>query len=85
MRRVSIIAAVLAVLAVPVSSGVWAEDLAPAAPPPDLDRYVARAMQAFGAPGMSLAIVQSGKTLVAKGYGVRSIATRAPVTAGHST
>ena len=81
MRRVSIIAAVLAVLAVPVSSGVWAEDLAPAAPPPDLDRYVARAMQAFGAPGMSLAIVQSGKTLVAKGYGVRSIATRAPVTA----
>ena len=57
-----------------------AASTAPAAPPPDLDRYVARAMQAFGAPGLSLAIVQDGKTVVAKGYGVRSISTRAPVT-----
>jgi len=38
-------------------------------------------MHAFGAPGLSLAIVQNGKTVLAKGYGVRSIATRAPVTA----
>jgi CubicO group peptidase (beta-lactamase class C family) len=52
-----------------------------AGPPPHLDAYVARAMQAFGAPGLSLAIVANGKTLIAKGYGVRSIATRAPVTA----
>lgn len=50
------------------------------APPPDIDHYVARAMQAFGAPGLSLAIVQDGKTVIAKGYGVRSIATRDPVT-----
>jgi CubicO group peptidase (beta-lactamase class C family) len=49
-------------------------------PPPNLDHYVARAMQAFGEPGLSLAIVQNGKTVIAKGYGVRSIATRAPVT-----
>lgn len=49
--------------------------------PPNLDRYVARAMRAFGEPGLSLAIVENGKTVVAKGYGVRSIATRAPVTA----
>jgi CubicO group peptidase (beta-lactamase class C family) len=48
--------------------------------PADLDRYVARAMQAFGEPGLSLAIVANGKTVVAKGYGVRSIASRAPVT-----
>jgi CubicO group peptidase (beta-lactamase class C family) len=52
-----------------------------AAPPPDLDRLVTQAMQAFGAPGLSLAIVENGRTVVAKGYGVRSIATRAPVTA----
>lgn len=52
-----------------------------AAVPPDLDQYVTKAMRAFGAPGLSLAIVQNGKTLVAKGYGVRSIATQAPVTA----
>jgi CubicO group peptidase (beta-lactamase class C family) len=50
-------------------------------PPPDLDQYVEQAMRAFGAPGLSLAIMQNGKTVVAKGYGVRSIATRAPVTA----
>jgi len=49
--------------------------------PADLNQYVAKAMAAFGAPGLSLAIVQDGKTLVAKGYGVRSIATRTPVTA----
>jgi CubicO group peptidase (beta-lactamase class C family) len=48
--------------------------------PPDLDPYVAKAMHAFGAPGLSLAIVQDGKTVLAKGYGIRSIATRAPVT-----
>lgn len=49
--------------------------------PADLDQYVAKAMRAFGEPGLSLAIVENGKTVVAKGYGVRSIATRAPVTA----
>ena len=49
--------------------------------PPNLDQYVAKAMRAFGEPGLSLAIVENGKTVVAKGYGVRSIATRAPVTA----
>jgi CubicO group peptidase (beta-lactamase class C family) len=54
---------------------------AQAASPPGLDQYVAKAMHTFGAPGLSLAIVQNGKTVVAKGYGVRSIATHAPVTA----
>jgi len=49
--------------------------------PSGLDPYVAKAMQTFGAPGLSLAIVQNGNTVVAKGYGVRSIATGAPVTA----
>lgn len=50
-----------------------------AAPPADLDAYVKKAMAAFGAPGLSLAIVEDGKTVVAKGYGVRSIKTRALV------
>jgi CubicO group peptidase (beta-lactamase class C family) len=49
-------------------------------PPPDLDRYVAHAMQAFGVPGLSLAIAENGKAVVSKGYGVRSILSRAPVT-----
>jgi CubicO group peptidase (beta-lactamase class C family) len=73
------------VAAFALASAVAAAGAAPtapsgSAPPPDLDRYVAHAMHAFGEPGLSLAIVQNGKTVVAKGYGVRSIATRAPVT-----
>jgi CubicO group peptidase (beta-lactamase class C family) len=46
---------------------------APAAPPADVDAYVAAAMKASGAPGFSLAIVEDGKTVVARGYGVRDI------------
>ncbi|HEX3431879.1 MAG TPA: serine hydrolase [Rhizomicrobium sp.] len=52
---------------------------APAAPPRDLDAFVAQAMKTFGPPGMSVAVVENGKTVLAKGYGVRSIATHAPV------
>jgi CubicO group peptidase (beta-lactamase class C family) len=65
-------------LAVPIAGA--AQMPTSMAAPSDIDHYVARAMQAFGAPGLSLAIVQDGKTVVAKGYGVRSIATREPVT-----
>jgi len=50
-----------------------------AAVPDDLDRFVAESMKTFGAPGVSVAIVEDGKTVLAKGYGVRSIVTRAPV------
>ncbi len=42
-----------------------------AAPPPDTDRYVQDAMAAFGAPGLALAIVEDGRTTLAKGYGIR--------------
>ena len=50
-----------------------------AAPPADLDAYVAKSMQTFGAPGMSVAVVEGGKVVFTKGYGIRSIATKAPV------
>ncbi|HEX7681369.1 MAG TPA: serine hydrolase, partial [Thermoanaerobaculia bacterium] len=50
-----------------------------ATPPADTDAYVGKAMSAFGAPGLSLAIVEDGHTVVARGYGVRSIMTKAPV------
>lgn len=52
-----------------------------AAPPPDLDAYVHGALQQFGAPGLSLAIVENGQVAVAKGYGVRSLDTGQPVDA----
>ena len=46
-----------------------------AAAPADTDAYVAHAMQTFGVPGLSLAIVENGGTALAKGYGVRKVGT----------
>jgi CubicO group peptidase (beta-lactamase class C family) len=74
-------AAALAVISAAPPAGAAQPAATETAPPPQLDQYVARAMSAFGEPGLSLAIVENGKTVIAKGYGVRSIATRAPVTA----
>jgi CubicO group peptidase (beta-lactamase class C family) len=50
-----------------------------AAPPADLDAFVAQSMKTFGPPGMTVAVVEDGKTVLAKGYGIRSIATNATV------
>jgi CubicO group peptidase (beta-lactamase class C family) len=47
--------------------------------PPDLDTYVARAMQTFEVPGMAVAVVKDGKVVVAKGYGVRKLGEPIPV------
>jgi CubicO group peptidase (beta-lactamase class C family) len=46
---------------------------AASAQPPDLDRWVARAMQTFDVPGIALAIVKDDGVVVAKGYGVRKL------------
>ena len=54
---------------------------AAAAPPTDLDAYVARALQTFGAPGMSVAVVEDGRVAVAKGYGVRKLGSPEPADA----
>ena len=47
--------------------------------PPDLDAYVARVMKEFQVPGLSVAIVKDGKTVLTKGYGVRKLNEPAPV------
>lgn len=52
-----------------------------AAPPGDLDAYVARALKTFGAPGMSVAVVENGRIAVAKGYGVRQLGSPEPADA----
>ena len=57
----------------------FAASAAAAAPPADLDAYVARALNTFGAPGMSVAVVQDGRVAVAKGYGVRRLGSKQPV------
>ncbi len=49
--------------------------------PPDLDGYVARVMQTFDVPGLSVSVVKDGKVVMAKGYGVRRMGESAPVDA----
>ncbi|HTP68928.1 MAG TPA: serine hydrolase [Dongiaceae bacterium] len=51
----------------------------PAAPPADLDDYVARSMKTFEVPGMAVAIVKDGKVVFSKGYGVRKLGDATPV------
>ena len=50
-------------------------------PPPDLDPWVARAMQTFEVPGLGLAIVKDDAAVLAKGYGVRKLGEPTPVDA----
>ena len=54
-----------------LTSAAYAQ--APVAPPPDLDAYVARVMRVFEVPGVSVAVVNNGQVVVAKGYGVRTL------------
>ena len=54
----------------------WAQT---AAPPADLDAYVASSKKTFEVPGMAVAIVKDGKIVVAKGYGVRKLGDPTPV------
>jgi len=55
------------------------QSVAQAAPPADLDAFVARSMKTFDVPGMAIAIVKNGKVVMAKGYGVRKMGESAPV------
>jgi CubicO group peptidase (beta-lactamase class C family) len=54
---------------------------APAAPPPDIDQWVARAMRTFEVPGLAVTIVKDDEVVLAKGYGVRKLGEATPVDA----
>jgi CubicO group peptidase (beta-lactamase class C family) len=60
---------------------VAAQPIARPLPPPDVDQWVARAMQTFEVPGIGLAIVKDDAVVLAKGYGVRKVGEPAPVDA----
>ena len=47
----------------------------------EFDRYAEAARQEWKVPGMSIAIVQDGKVILAKGYGVRELGKATPVDA----
>ncbi len=53
----------------------------PAVAPSDLDSYVARVMEAFEVPGVSVALVKDGQVLATRGYGVRRLGEAATVDA----
>ena len=46
-----------------------------------LDAYVRRMMKEYGVPGVGLALIENGTVRAVRGYGVRDVKTRAPVTA----
>src|SRR5436190_7415648 len=48
--------------------------------PPGLDNYMDSVLKLFEVPGISLTIVKDGKVLLAKGYGVKKIGEKIPVT-----
>ena len=50
-----------------------------AAPPTGLDARVAALRHSIGVPGMAIAIVEEGKTTLARGYGVRKLGVPTPV------
>lgn len=50
-------------------------------PPPGLDAYVARVLEAFAVPGAAVAIVKDGQVVLARGYGVRKLGEPAAVDA----
>jgi CubicO group peptidase (beta-lactamase class C family) len=65
----------LAILLAQVTAAPLAAQL-----PPDLDAFVARVLQEFATPGASIAVVRDGRTVLAKGYGVRRLGSPEPVT-----
>ena len=76
MRRC--FAVVLAVLV--ISAVLPARSATPALDTAKIDALVAKEMKAAGTPGVSIAIVQDGRIVYAKGYGFASLATRSPIT-----
>jgi CubicO group peptidase (beta-lactamase class C family) len=68
MKRLLALALLLS-LAMPA----WAE------PPADIAESVEALRQKIGAPGVSIAIVEDGKTTLARGWGVRKLGEAAPV------
>lgn len=79
MQRVARPSLVLALVIVGLSSFTSGAQEARPAPPPDLDAYVATVMKTFEVPGIALSIVKDGRTVLAKGYGVRRLGDPAAV------
>jgi len=62
-------------------AGALLSTSAAAAPPPGFEQRVEQLRKAFGVPGVTIAIVENGRTTLAHGWGVRDITTKVPVDA----
>ncbi|MEJ7557122.1 MAG: serine hydrolase [Pedobacter sp.] len=60
-------------------SSAFAQGKEPTRVPPELDAYISNVLKAFEVPGASVTIVQNGKVLLAKGYGVKKLNEPLPV------
>ncbi|WP_035560559.1 serine hydrolase [Hymenobacter sp. IS2118] len=72
----------LVALGLTLASPASAQLAAPPTAPLDIaavDAVVARTLKAFDVPGMAVAVVKDGQVVLSKGYGVSSLATKAPV------
>lgn len=47
--------------------------------PPDLDKYIQKVLQTFEVPGVAVGIVKDGRTILAKGYGIKKLGGKDPV------
>jgi CubicO group peptidase (beta-lactamase class C family) len=82
MRPALLATAVVAALSLSPLDALHAQSPSPQRSlPPDFDAYVARVLQTFKVPGVSIAIVKDGRVVLARGYGVRKLGSPAPVTA----
>ena len=62
------------------AKGQAAKPQAPAAPLDGFDAFVAEVMKEWKVPGLAIGIVQDGKMIHAKGYGLRDVEKNLPVT-----
>lgn len=59
--------------------GVNAQKTSPSFVSDSLDSYITQGLKDWNIPGLAIAIVKDGKTVVSKGYGVRDLETKEPV------
>ena len=81
--RAAALAGLCLVLLLPPHAG-RAQTAPPVTAPLDLaavDAVVSRTLKAFDVPGISVAVVKDGQVVLAKGYGVSSLTTKAPMDA----
>ena len=81
LRRAVLVTSFLAMLALPLAAQrPVSAPVVPRSLPKGFDAYVARVMARYKVPGLTIAVVQDGEVVLAKGYGVKTLGRPEPVT-----